>query len=418
MLASLVIGPSDLLKIATHSKVKLMPSMPPLPVPVREEEEPSPEAASDPPSKASESGDRPEMLEQDDGGEVEIEGLADMQDEEREEHQAAKRLMESYADVGVTAAKSAKVESKAEKHGGEEPEGEKAAKQPRLDLSRQPVTSSTSSGLQASPMNAANVRQVSTYGGVDVYVEDEDEEFAEPYMEDLLSGMDFLDDEAFGDEKRGPPEVDEATLQSLDQAAAIEEIDRLRKMSVIEDHDTYTGDELVLDTRQVFDWRYRDGQWKRRCRLVAREFRSGAQSTEETFAPTSSKYVVNILLILCLIHQLSILVCDIKDAFLTVPQRELVIVEVPSWIKGEGSPQFWKLCRCLPGQRRAALHWNEFFESVVQQMGFIAFEPMPTVFRHTDRRVYLTIHVDDLLVIGSDFDCKWFLNEFVIAFQS
>ena len=417
MLASLVIGPSDLLKIATHSKVKLIPSMPPLPVPVREEEEPSPEAASDPPSKASESGDRPEVLEQDDGGEIEIEGLAEIQAEEQEEHQAAKRLMESYADVGVTAAKSAKLESRAEKHGGEEPEGEKAAKQPRLDLSRQPGASSTSSGLQASPMNAANVRQVSTYGGVDVYVEDEDEEFAEPYMEELLSGMDFLDDEAFGDEKRGPPEVDEATLQSLDQAAAMEEIDRLRKMSVIEDHDTYTGDELVLDTRQVFDWRYRDGQWKRRCRLVAREFRSGAQSTEETFAPTSSKYVVNILLILCLIHQLSILVCDIKDAFLTVPQRELVIVEVPSWIKSEGSPQFWKLCRCLPGQRRAALHWNEFFESVVQQMGFIAFEPMPTVFRHTDRRVYLTIHVDDLLVIGSDFDCKWFLNELSLHFN-
>ena len=100
-----------------------------------------------------------------------------------------------------------------------------------------------------------------------------------------------------------------------------------------------------------------------------------------------------------------------------MPQRELVIVEVPSWIKGEGSPQFWKLCRCLPGQRRAALHWNEFFESVVQQMGFVAFEPMPTVFRHTDRRVYLTIHVDDLLVIGSDFDCKWFLKELSLHFN-
>ena len=106
---------------------------------------------------------------------------------------------------------------------------------------------------------------------------------------------------------------------------------------------------LVLDTRQVFDWRYRDGQWKRRCRLVAREFRAGAQSTEETFAPTSPKYVVNILLVFCLVHQLSILVCDIKDAFLTVPQRELVVVEVP------GGPHFWKLGRCLPGQRRAPL---------------------------------------------------------------
>ena len=29
------------------------------------------------------------------------------------------------------------------------------------------------------------------FGGVDVYIEDEDEQFADPYMEDLLSGMEF-----------------------------------------------------------------------------------------------------------------------------------------------------------------------------------------------------------------------------------
>lgn len=250
------------------------------------------------------------------------------------------------------------------------------------------------------------------------YVEEEDEEqCADPYMEDLLSEMEFLDEEAFEDEKRGPPEVDEATLQSLDQAAAMEEKNRLGEMSAIEDYSDYGGNELVLDTRQVFDWRYRDGQWKRRCRLVAREFRAGAQSTDETFAPTSPKYVVNILLIFCLVHQLSILVCDIKDAFLTVPQRELVVVEVPSWIKDANGPQFWKLCRCLPGQRRAALHWNEKFESVAQTMGFIAFEPTPTVFCHSDRRISLTIHVDDLLVVGSDFDCNWFLKELSVHFN-
>ena len=144
-------------------------------------------------------------------------------------------------------------------------------------------------------------------------------------------------------------------------------------MNAIEGYQHLTGDELVLDTRQVYDWRYTDGQWKRGCRLVAREFRDGAQSTEKTFAPTSSKYVVNILIILCLVYQLSILVCDIKDAFLTVPQRELVIVEVPDWVQERGGEaRFWKLCRCLPGQRKAALHWNEHFEAVVQSMGFVS----------------------------------------------
>ena len=258
-LAGLTIGPSDLLKIATHSKVKVVPAMPPLPAPVREEE-PSPgEAASDPPSNASETGSKHGDAEPKDDAEIENEGMAEILAEEQENERAAKRLMDSHADVGVTAAKSAKVETRVEKHAGGDPEGEKTPKQPRLDFS-QPIGSPSASSLQASPMNAANIRRVSTYGGVDVYVEDEDDQFAEPYMEDLLSGLDFLDDEAFEDEKRGPPEVDEATLQSLDQAAAMEEIDRLRKMNVIEDSDTYTGEELVLDTRQVFDWRYREGQ--------------------------------------------------------------------------------------------------------------------------------------------------------------
>ena len=422
-LAGLEIGPSDLLKIATHSKVKLLPSMPPLPIPVHEPEASPDEAASDPPSKTSENGEQ-DVVEVEDSKGDEIEGFAEMLAEDEKEEQANKRKMELAADSAASGGKAPRTSSTSEKHAADESKDEKEPKQPRLELTGQRGVSQASSGLQSSPIHAGNVRRVSnvrrisTYGGVDIYIEEEDEEqCVDPYMDDLLSGMDFLDEEAFEDEKRGPPEVDETTLQSLDQAAAVEEIHRLREMSVIEDYNEYTGNELVLDTRQVFDWRYRSGQWRRRCRLVAREFRAGAQSNEETFAPTSSKYVVNILLILCLIHQLSILVCDIKDAFLTVPQRELVVVEVPNWIKEEGGPQFWKLGRCLPGQRRAALDWNEFFESVVQTMGFIAFEPMPTVFCHSERRIFLTIHVDDLLVIGSEFDCGWFLKELSVHFN-
>ena len=36
---------------------------------------------------------------------------------------------------------------------------------------------------------------------------------------------------------------------------------------------------------------------------------------------------------------------------------------------------------------------------------------MPTVFKHGEKKIYLTIHVDDLLVIGFNFDCNWFLKE-------
>ena len=62
------------------------------------------------------------------------------------------------------------------------------------------------------------------------------------------------------------------------------------------------------------------------------------------------------------------------DAFLSVRQRELVEVIVPQWVQelGEkdatGNPllkaEKWKLLKCLPGQRKAALRWSEHFKDV------------------------------------------------------
>ena len=65
-------------------------------------------------------------------------------------------------------------------------------------------------------MNAANIHMVSQYGGVDVYMEDDDEyNNLEPYIDDPAFGMEFQleSDEVFSDEKAAPSEVDEETLQ-------------------------------------------------------------------------------------------------------------------------------------------------------------------------------------------------------------
>ena len=167
----------------------------------------------------------------------------------------------------------------------------------------------------------------------------------------------------------GPPKLTEEELAQLEHDASLEELVRLSNMGVISEYGHKTGDEMVLDTRLVFDWRFRGKQWKRRARLVAREFRSGDASNEETFSPTSSKWIIHMFLVLALVQQLSVLVMDVKDALLTVPQRDLVIIEIPTWAKSndmaENGVDFWKLVRCLPGQRKAALHWHEHFESTV-----------------------------------------------------
>ena len=236
-------------------------------------------------------------------------------------------------------------------------------------------------------------------------MEPDEDGFGVPHEECFLhleddhgAGYHEDDDEFFSSEQQqenqGPPKLTDEELAQLDHEASLEELVRLSNMGVISEYGNKTGEEMVLDTRLVFDWRFRDEQWKRRARLVAREFRSGDASNEETFSPTSSKWIIQMFLVLALVQQLSVLVMDVKDAFLTVPQRDLVIMTT-------NGVDFWKLVRCLPGQRKAALHWHEHFESTVSKFDFIPFEGMVTVYKHKVKCMYIAIHVDDLLIIGA-----------------
>jgi len=127
-------------------------------------------------------------------------------------------------------------------------------------------------------------------------------------------------------ENHGPPQLSNDEIAQLDQAS-LEELVRLSNL-------VPNGDEMILDTRLVFDWRFREQQWRTRARWGAREFRSGDASNEQTFSPMSSKWITHVLLVLALVQQLSsMLVTDVQDAFLTVPQRDFVLVGIPAWAK-------------------------------------------------------------------------------------
>ena len=107
----------------------------------------------------------------------------------------------------------------------------------------------------------------------------------------------------------------------------------MRSLDVIDDmkEGLVAEDCMKLDTRLVRDWRFRENQWKRRARLVAREFRDGDASSYETFSPTTPLAVVKMLIVMSLIHGLSIASVDVGDAFLQVPQTSLVLIEIPLW---------------------------------------------------------------------------------------
>ena len=232
-----------------------------------------------------------------------------------------KRVLES--DESRRESKQSKVQSYSEEHQATEVLEEREPKQIKT-------------GLQSSPTFAGNIRYVADYGGVDVYVEPDEDSFEFPHEECFLHledefGAGYNDDYdecSFSEQQEndGPPKLTDEELAQLDHDASLEELVRLSNMGVISEYGNKTGEEMVPDTRLVFDWRFRDEQWKRiRARLVAREFRSGDASNEETFAPTSSKWIIHMFLVLALVQQLNVLVMDVKDAFLTVPQRDLTV---------------------------------------------------------------------------------------------
>eukprot|EP00435_Cladocopium_sp_Y103_P052087 s508_g16.t1 len=118
------------------------------------------------------------------------------------------------------------------------------------------------------------------------------------------------------------------------------------------------------------------------------------------------------LLTFALIYNLAITALDVKDAFLMVPQLEIMYVKIPMWIRRwTGNPHtHWLLKRCLPGQRNAALRWHQHIGGLCEQAELEAFPGAPTVLRHKDisRKVFVNIHVDDILLVCNPGDVEWF----------
>ena len=110
-------------------------------------------------------------------------------------------------------------------------------------------------------------------------------------LDDAVGLLDDEDDYIAGQtEGEEPTEVSAGKLKSLDEQAALDEIDKLYKMEVIQPaflSPEEANNSNTVDTTLVFDWRYRNGSCIRRCRVVAREFRT-TNADETSFVPTSA----------------------------------------------------------------------------------------------------------------------------------
>ena len=233
-------------------------------------------------------------------------------------------------------------------------------------------------------------------------------------------------------------QIEEESLQALDDQATIKEITRLTKMEVVEliNIEGQEDDESkYLTTKLVLDWRFRDADgfqletgehskavnaercWQRRSRLVAREYKT-VEKRDDVFSPATSPALTKIIPMLCLAFNWSVWSVDVKDAFLQVPQKVKVLCRIPSEAEAIVAKMLgvavdslkhlrWKLKRVLPGQRDAALLWSDFCDDLLKNEGLERSTANPALYRlvvmidgHKVIRAVRIVHVDDLQFAG------------------
>ena len=149
-------------------------------------------------------------------------------------------------------------------------------------------------------------------------------------------------------------------------------------------------------------WCYRRRRPKQvRARFVVRQF---ANSLDANFySDILWLEVTRVLLAMALSKDLTILLGDIGVAFMNKPMLEggPVYVDPPEGLY-EHNDSVWCLKRALNGLRDASRLFQEHFAAVLtSRLGFTRSEAQPTLFVDLARNVFIAVHVDDLIMVGS-----------------
>ena len=146
-----------------------------------------------------------------------------------------------------------------------------------------------------------------------------------------------------------------------------------------------------------------------RCRLVVRDFASGAESAFRSgiYAPTSSLDSLRCVLALSALWDLWLITADVSTAFThaEVEEDACDLVLLPSNISYRGERVVCLLFKAMNGLRRAPLLWFYQLQRTVYQLGGEdTFES--TLFRLSTKRglVLVLVYVDDLLIAAQNQD--------------
>ena len=180
-------------------------------------------------------------------------------------------------------------------------------------------------------------------------------------MDDGLISTDLTDELLYAnDEADDPPITSDERLQEMDKEAKQREVDRLKKIPATEEsteEDVRSNDGYIISTKFVVCWKRRveQGGWYRRARLVA------VQGQHRPRTNIRSK----------------IYACGSKIA--------------------------------QPPQRTAASQWFNLFARACKDFGLTQGVMQPTLFMK-DVEIYITVHVDDVFMVGKETALKNFVK--------
>jgi hypothetical protein len=166
------------------------------------------------------------------------------------------------------------------------------------------------------------------------------------------------------------------------------------------------ADRKALPSRWVFKLkRTQDGAVdKYKSRIVAKGFmqKEGVDYTE-VFAPGSSLSTLRLLLSIAAKHDLHIHQLDVKTAFLNGELVEEVYLMPPEGVQ-RNTGKVWRLHKALYGLKQAAQAWFAKLKSRLLSVGFELTLAYPCLYSILidESKVFLLVHVDDALIVGTE----------------
>ena len=204
------------------------------------------------------------------------------------------------------------------------------------------------------------------------------------------------------------------------EAAKRDELSRFARMNVYRvvtrESMENDADGKMISVKWVVTNKGTESQPKAKCRLVAREFDTG-DKRGELFAGTpglmAMRSVISRAMTRCASGAArSIMVADVKTAFLYGDARRSLYIELPPEDPMSKTGQYvGKLNRAMYGTRDAPMIWQDHLRQTLLALGFKESVTHAGVFEHAERDILLCVHVDDLLCAGERKNLEWLTRE-------